>query len=83
MVGEVFFGALRADGGREYLPGGHFEVGDETLGAMAFIVELAPFDLTGTGRDRDLESFQGLNTRHLIGAHQVDALLMKGAGFFV
>ena len=40
MLGKVFFGAGGSDGGGQQLSGGHVEVGDQGLGAMADVFEL-------------------------------------------
>ena len=66
--GEVRFGARGSDAWGNHLTGGHIQVGDQTLRAMAFIFEFLSLDVTGQHGQRGVEAFEGLDAGHLIGA---------------
>jgi hypothetical protein len=71
--GEVLVGASLSYGGSYDLAGSHLEVGDQTLGAVAFVLVLlalaaSPARLHQNGR---MEPLKSLDARLLIGANQI------------
>jgi hypothetical protein len=81
--GEVGFGARGSQAGSHHLTGGHIQVGDQTQGAMAFIFEFLPLDVTGQHGQRWVEAFEGLDAGHLIGAVHMRARRRKRGGRFI
>ena len=83
MRGEVFIGAGRLYGGGYDLARGHFEVCDQTSGGVADVFVLLALDLARAHRKGRMEAFEGLDARLLVGADQMNALLVQGERFGV
>ena len=77
VVFKIHFCACFSDTGTDDLPGSHFKVGDQALGAMAFVFELLIFDQARFHRQRLIHPLFGLNAGLFITAYQMGALLMK------
>jgi hypothetical protein len=72
---EVGFGARGSNAGRHDFPGGHIQIGDQTLGAMPLIFKFLPLDVTGLHGQAGVQTFKCLDTSHLISAHHMCSLL--------
>ena len=68
VSGKVGFGTRGSDAGSDDLPSGHIHIGDQTQRAMAFIFKFLSLDMAGLHRQRGVETFEGLDAGHLIGA---------------
>ncbi len=77
VSGKVCFGACRSDTRRHDLPGGHRQVGNQTLRAMPFVFEFLTLDMTGLHRQAGVQTFQRLDARHFIGTHHMRARRSK------
>jgi hypothetical protein len=80
MSGEVGFGARGANARSNHLSGGHIQIGDQTLGAMAAIFEFLAFDVTGLHRQGRVETLQSLDAGHLISACHMGTLRSECRG---
>ncbi len=83
VSGEVGFGARGSQTGHNDLPSGHLQVGNQTQGPMPLVFELLPLNLTGQHRQAGMQTLQGLNASHLIGAHHMRPLRRKRWGRFI
>ena len=54
---EVSFGACGSNAGGDDLSGGHIQIGDQRLGAMALVFEFLTFDVTGLHGQGGVETF--------------------------
>ncbi len=77
VSGKVGFGACRSDAGGHDLPGGHVEVGNQTLRAMALVFEFLALDVTGLHGQGGMQTLQRLDASHFIGTHHMHALRSK------
>ena len=76
-AGVVLLGAPVADHALD--PAAHhIKAGDQGLGAMALILELAPLDPTGAHRQVQGDALQRLDAGSLIDRHRADLLLGSG-----
>jgi hypothetical protein len=66
---EVGLGARRAARWGDDLPGDHVPTDDEGAGAVPDVLELAPLDLAGGGRQPRVLALQRLDAGQLVGAH--------------
>src|SRR6266566_5448612 len=80
---KVGFGTCRSHAGGHDLPGGHVEVGNQTLCAMPLIFKFLALDMTGLDGQGGVETFQGLDARHFIGTHHMRACRSKRRGSLV
>ena len=80
VSGKVGFGTCRSHAGCHELPGGHLQVGNQTLRAMPLVFEFLALDMTGLHRQGGMQPFQSLDARHFIGTHHMRALLSKRRG---
>jgi len=69
VSGKVGFGACRSYARCYDPPGGHVEVGNQTLRAMPLVFEFLALDVTGLDRQAGVQTFQGLDAGHFIGTH--------------
>jgi hypothetical protein len=69
--------SVRPHAGRYNSPGGDFQVGDQAQRAMAVIFMLKAGHLTRPHRLGGVVVLQGLNTRFLIGGHEMNPTLME------
>ncbi len=74
---KVGFGTCRSHAGCHELPGGHVEVGHQTLCAMPLIFKFLALDMTGLDGQAGVQTFQGLDARHFIGTHHMRARSSK------
>jgi hypothetical protein len=65
---EVGFRARGSTAGSQDLSSGHIQIGDQTQRAMPFLFKFFSLDVTGLHRQRGVETFEGLDAGHLIGA---------------
>jgi hypothetical protein len=72
--------ACRSHAGCDNLPGGHVEVGNQTLRAMPLVFEFLALDMTGMDGQGWVQTFQGLDARHFIGTHHMRASPSKRRG---
>jgi hypothetical protein len=73
VSGKVGFGARRSNAGSHDLSGGHVQVSNQTQGAMPLVFKFLSLDVTGLHGQRGVETFQGLDAGHLIGARHMGA----------
>jgi hypothetical protein len=73
VSGKVGFGARGSNAGSHDLPGGYVQVGNQTQGAMPLVFKFLSLDVTGLHGQRGVETFEGLDAGHLIGARHVCA----------
>ncbi len=59
------------------LPGGHVEVGNQTLCAMPLVFEFLALDVTGLDGQGGVQMLQRLDANHFIGTHHMCALRSK------
>ena len=76
---KILFRAGVADHARD-LAGGDIETGDQGLGAMTPIFELAPLDLAGLHRQSWRGTLQGLNAGHLVNRDRAMGFIGIGGG---
>lgn len=53
------------------------KVGNQSLCSMSNVLEFAAFHLTWLHGERWMESFQGLDARHFVGAHDKDSVFLS------
>lgn len=70
---KVGFGAGRSYARCHDLAGGYVEVGNQTLRAMPLVFEFLALDMTGLDGQGGMQTFQGLDASHFIGAHDMRA----------
>lgn len=75
VADEIRLGAGFPDRGADELAGGDLEVGDQGLGPVPVVLELAAFQPAGGGGLVGMDPFQGLDAGFLVRADQVDAAL--------
>ena len=75
--------AAGAYAGRDVLPAGHVQIGDQRLRPMPLVFEFLTFDVTGLHGQRGVQTLQGLNAGHLIRPHHMRALGSQGGGGFI
>jgi len=80
MGGEVGFSARGSKAGCHDLPGSHFQIGDQTLGAMPLVLKLLALDVTWLEGQAGMQTLQSLDASHFIGTQHMRALLSKGRG---
>ena len=68
MGGEVGFSARGSKAGCHHLPGSHFQMGDQTLGAMPLVLKLLALDVAWLEGQAGRQTLQSLDASHLIGA---------------
>src|SRR5204863_8891732 len=68
MGGEVRLRAGRPDARGDHLAGGDLEVGDQTLGAVARVLEFLSLNLAWPQHQRRVQPLQGLHPALLVGA---------------
>ncbi len=73
VSGKVGFGARGSNTGSHDLSSGHVQVGNQTQGAMPLVFKFLSLDVTGLHGQRGVETFEGLDAGHLIGARHVCA----------
>jgi hypothetical protein len=76
---KILFGARVADHARD-LAGGDIEAGDQGLGAVAAVFELAPLDFAGLHRQPRRGALQGLNAGHLVNRNRAMGFIGTGGG---
>jgi hypothetical protein len=80
---KVGLGAARPHAGRYHPPGSDFQVGDQAQRAMAVIFMFNAGHLTHPHRLGGVVVLQGLNTRFLIGRHQMNPKRMELSGLAI
>ena len=75
--GEILVGAGRPYGGGYDLARGHLEVGEQTPGAVAFVLVLLALDQPGTHRKRRMNSLRYLYPTLLVCAQQMRSPLIQ------
>src|SRR5258708_5532755 len=65
---EVGFRARGSNAGSDDLSSGHIQIGDQTQRAMPFIFKFLSLNVTGLHGQGGVETFEGLDAGHLIGA---------------
>src|SRR6266851_6050839 len=78
MGGEVRLRAGRPDAWGDHLAGGDLEVGDQTLGAVARVLEFLPLNLAWPQHQRRVQPLQGLHPALLVGADGANAGRLAG-----
>ena len=73
VSGEVGFGTRGSDAGSHDLPSGHIHIGDQTQRAMPFIFKFLSLNMARLHGQRGVETFEGLDAGHLIGARHMCA----------
>ncbi len=68
---EVGFGAGGSKAGHDHSPRGHLQIGNQAQSTMPLVFEFLSLDVTRQHRQRWVESFEGLDARHFIGAHHM------------
>jgi hypothetical protein len=76
VFSEIHFGTGVADGGGESLSGRNLEIGDKCLRAMANLFKFASLLKSGFSGLGWMQSFESLDTGHLIGAHDMASLFV-------
>ena len=83
VIGEVLFAARRAQRRGQDATGGDLEIGDQSLGAVADVVRLLPFDESGDRGLGRMPALQGLHPGLLLTADQMHALLVQRRGLLI
>ena len=83
VIGEVLFAARRAQRRGQDATGGDLEIGDQSLGAVADVVRLLPFDESGDRGLGRMPALQGLHPGLLVTADQMHALLVQRRGLLI
>lgn len=76
VFNEVHFSTGVADGRSKNLSGRYLKVGDECLRPMSNILKFPSLLKTGFSRLGRMESFESLDTGHLIGTHHMASLFV-------
>lgn len=75
VIDKIFLGSCVSIGGLYDVPGCHFKVDHEALGAVTFVLELLPFGLAPRHRQFGILAFQGLHATQFIHTKRPFALL--------
>jgi len=80
---KIGFGARGSNAGCHKLSGSDIQVGDQTQRAMPFVFKFLSLDMARLHRQRGVETFEGLDAGHLIGARYMGARRGERRGGFI